>query len=86
MTLDELRKQIDEVDAELAALFAQRMALAGRVAEVKRGGIAVLDSVREEMVRRQFLAQVPPELEKYAQTLLETLLAVSRDYQYEVLG
>ena len=84
--LEELRIQIDAVDAGLASLFAKRMEMVRQVAETKRGGALVLDENREAQVREQFLSRIPAELEIYADQLLDTLLAVSKDYQKDLLS
>lgn len=85
MSLPELRHEIDAVDAQLAALFAARMDLARQVAETKRGGAPVPDSSREAQVREGFLSLLPPELGQYGQSLLDTLLSLSRSYQRNLL-
>ena len=49
--LDALRRRIDEIDAQLVALFEQRMAVTQKVGEYKQAnGIPVLDVGRERQV------------------------------------
>ena len=46
--LDELRGQIDHIDAPLTALFLRRMEVTERVGRWKQAnGVAVLDAARE---------------------------------------
>ncbi|MDR0883119.1 MAG: chorismate mutase [Oscillospiraceae bacterium] len=85
MTREELRAQIDAVDATIAAAFAARMDLARQVAQTKRGGAPVLDKARELEVAEKFAAHLPAPLTQYGQSLLETLLSLSRSYQRNLL-
>ena len=49
--LEEAREKIDQIDAQLACLFEQRMqAVQGVIAYKKQTGMAILDSGREEQV------------------------------------
>ena len=53
-SLDKARKEINEIDKEMAELFVRRMEAAKVVAEYKKErGLAILDQVREEQVIRQ---------------------------------
>jgi chorismate mutase/prephenate dehydratase len=85
MTIDQLRARIDAVDSELAALFVSRMELARQVAVIKQDGTPVLDSARETQVRERFLEKIPASLGQYGQSLLDTLLSLSRSYQRNLL-
>lgn len=52
--LDELRRMIDEVDAEILRLVARRVELARKIGELKKsGGLPVADLEREEDVLRR---------------------------------
>ena len=67
MELDELRKEIDETDAELVRLFVRRMALSGKVADYKRGrGLPVTDAAREEEKLKAVRALAGEEFGDYA--------------------
>ena len=85
--LEELRRELDEVDRELVRLFERRMALAGRVAACKiAAGRPVLDRTREEAV----LASRAAMLENHAweaevRQLYETLMALSRGEQQRIM-
>ena len=49
LDLQEIRKQIDQVDSQLAALIEQRMRLTADVAEYKmQNGKEIYDPVREK--------------------------------------
>ena len=85
--LADIRTQIDQIDAQIAALFVQRMQAADDVAEYKRAnGLPVLDSAREQEKLERIAAQVPPELQDAARGLFAYLMAASRERQCELLG
>ena len=49
MALNDYRKEIDSIDDQLIALFAQRMETAEKIAEYKKAnGLSVLDARREK--------------------------------------
>ncbi len=86
MTIEELRAQIDEADAQLLSAFARRMETASQIADYKREhGIPVLDSARE----RQKLADVANRAEAlvkpYVGALYSLLFELSRLHQGEKL-
>ena len=68
MELETIRKEIDEVDAEIVKLFVRRMKAADAVAAAKRGsGAPVLDPARERAILARVSKAVGPELENEAQ-------------------
>ena len=83
--LEELRRTIARLDAELVDLLARRLQVAAEIGEIKRRlGLPVLDPAREaEVVRRGAeLArerQVDPEL---VRDLLWRIMAQSRGVQH----
>ena len=82
MSLDNLREQIDQVDAELLALFEARMDLVREISAVKEAeGRPVLDRGREAEKLRALEAKARPELAPYAHTLYDTLFELSRSLQ-----
>lgn len=86
--LDELRKEIDEIDGQMAALFGRRMSVAAGVAEYKREhGLPVLDAGREDAVLQKNLARLDaPALKEYYEDYLRHLMGLSRQYQAAILG
>ncbi|HNX99463.1 MAG TPA: shikimate kinase [Oscillospiraceae bacterium] len=82
MELDELRKEIDETDAELVRLFVRRMALSGKVADYKRGrGLPVTDAAREEEKLKAVRALAGEEFGDYVAGLYREVLRLSRGFQ-----
>ena len=81
--LDEYRKQIDDIDRQLTALFEQRMAVCRQVGEVKReAGLPVLDPAREQQVLQSKEALVRDEsLRPAVRSLFENMMASSRMLQ-----
>lgn len=52
--MDELRKQIDHVDAHIVSLLAKRMSLVKQIGKLKRAeGQALEDKAREEALRSE---------------------------------
>lgn len=82
--LDALRRDIDEIDAQIVALFKLRMEKAAQVAKYKRReGVAVLQSGREEEVLARAESSAGEELAPYARELFLELMKLSREYQRE---
>jgi len=76
------RQQIDKIDQQLLALFAQRMDIAAEIARIKVDkGLPILDRTREQDKLQAVAKQVRPELVPYACTLYDTLFELSRRYQ-----
>lgn len=84
--LEEARKIINEVDAEMAELFIKRMRAAELVAEHKMEfGLPILDQKREDAVIEKNSALVEDEVLKgYYIDYLKHLMDVSKDYQYRI--
>ena len=67
MDLNDYRRQIDEIDTQLLALFAQRMEVAAGIAAYKKEhGLPVLDSGRERQKLLDIAAKSPDAVKEYA--------------------
>ena len=87
MELEELRRQIDEIDAELIGLIQRRMDVAAGIAAYKReNDLPVLDASREADKLADIRSRCRPELGAYVARLYEAVFAVSRDYQQSLVG
>ncbi len=85
--LEDLRKRIDDVDAGMTALFAQRMELAAEVADYKRANaLPVLDKARERAKLASVAEQVPPELHDQVQVLYSLVMDMSKAAERRRLG
>ena len=85
--LQEARKIINEVDAQMAELFVRRMQAAEMVAEYKQAhGMPILDAAREEEVIRNGAERVErDELRGYYMDFMRDTMAISRRYQQKLL-
>lgn len=86
--LEQARQAIDSIDRQMAALFEQRMAAVGRVAAYKAAhDLPVLDSGREAQVVQKNLALLKnPALAPFYTDYIRYQMALSRQYQAQVLG
>ena len=85
--INDIRKEIDEIDKELVDLYIRRMNCSARVAEYKREhGMPVLDASRERALLNKISELSGSELEGYTRTLYSTILDLSRSYQHAKLG
>ncbi len=85
--INDIRKEIDEIDKELVDLYIRRMNCSARVAEYKREhGMPVLDASRERALLNKISELSGIELEGYTRTLYSTILDLSRSYQHARLG
>ncbi len=88
LDLQEIRGQLDQVDARLVELFEERMKLCGDVAEFKiETGKPVYDPVREKakLTAVRELAKSPFN-EIAVGELFAQLMTISRRYQYQLMG
>ncbi len=85
MNLDEIRKNIDDIDSQIIDLFAKRMECAKQVAEYKKSNsVGVLQSSREQQVIAKAVDKMDnEELKKFVPTLMNCLMEMSKDYQRE---
>ena len=82
MDLQELRRQIDDIDAQVAALYRRRMEAARRIGEYKReNGLPVHDAAREEALLARVSGLAGAEYAEGVRALYRVLLAQSREWQ-----
>ena len=80
--LETLRQEIDSIDAQIFALFEQRLTVAKQIGAYKQEhGLSVLDSSREDVKKDQVKTSVSPKLEPYALELLEVLMKTAKAVQ-----
>lgn len=80
--LEALRQEIDSIDAQIFALFEQRLTVAKQIGNCKKEHeLSVLDSSREDAKRDQVTTSVSNELEPYALELLEVLMKAAKAVQ-----
>lgn len=84
--LDELRKEIDEIDEKILQLYERRMETARQVGEWKKEkGMKVYDPIREKALLEEKMTRLSdPGLKQGARGLFELLMRCSRQQQYAV--
>ncbi len=85
--LTEARNKISEIDAEMAKLFAERMAAVHSVAEYKRErGLPVVDASREaEVVARNAGLVEDDTVRSYYVNFIRHNMALSKQYQHRLM-
>lgn len=87
MKLEEIRKDIDKVDSQIAQLFMERMDLALQVAKTKEEhNLAVVNQSREKEILHRISEEVGEPMDGYARILFNTLFDLSRSYQNNYLS
>ncbi len=87
MTLDDYRKQIDEIDSELAALMAKRMEVSAGIAEYKKkNAIPVLDRARERDKLAKIVSAADGKYASYLRSLYSLIFELSRTEQNRVIS
>lgn len=84
--LEEARKIINDVDAQMAELFVKRMCAAEMVYEHKKKmGLPILDQTREAAVIERNTKRIEDEgLKGYYIDYLKNVMSISRAYQYRM--
>ena len=84
--LNEIRKDINAVDAEIRELFLRRMALADEVVNYKMcTGDRILKQDREDQIIAKARASMSAELQQEYQSFVKTTMRVSRKRQYKIM-
>ena len=82
MDIQELRKQINEIDAALVRNFENRMHVALEIAKYKKENhLPVFDPAREREVLNRQVNAVEEDMGMYVKLLYNTLFDLSRSYQ-----
>lgn len=85
MDLQALRSEINKIDGEILRLFLRRMEVVREVVGCKQAhGLPVLQPAREAEVLA-WAGEHGGEMGPYAQALFESLMALSREMQEEIL-
>ncbi len=85
--LQELRKEINQIDAEMARLFERRMAVCEKVASYKKErGLSVRDPEREtDLIEKNRALISDPAIEAYYVPFLKKVVELSCEYQSKLL-
>lgn len=84
--LKDLRREIDAVDRQMVELFRRRMEITRQVGEYKAAhGLPVLDQARERQVLTEKGELAGEELRPAVTTLFQTVMALSRRQQRDML-
>ncbi len=82
MNIEELRKRIDIIDADIMKLYVERMGIAAEIGAYKREhGLPAEDMGREQEVIISRTGAVPDELKKGAGALMRSLMISSKIVQ-----
>ena len=85
--MEDLRKQLDEIDQQMRILFEKRLDVVRHVADYKiRHDIPVLDETREAIIIERGLSAIHnDEYKQYYRQFLDVQLDVSKQLQKEVI-
>ena len=82
MDIQDLRSQIDQIDDELVALFAKRMAVSAQIADYKKAHqLPIYVPAREREKLQDVAEKAGPEMANYTRVLYSMLFELSRSYQ-----
>ena len=85
MELEELRKEINEIDDELISLFERRMAVSAKIGmEKKKKGLLVYDKKREAEVLKRLTSKVPDGAKEDIEALYLKIFEISKGKQEKI--
>lgn len=86
MGMDDLRKQINEIDDKMVALFEERMKVAGEIGKYKaENGLPIFDRLRERELLARITKGQDEELAMHTKVLYTTMMDVSRSHQGRIV-
>lgn len=86
--LEEARIKINQIDAEIAKLFEQRMTAVESILQYKlEKGLAIFDAAREQEVLKKNVALLHKnELKPYFEKYLQAGMDISKEYQQHIIS
>lgn len=86
MTLEDIRREIDEIDREMKELFLRRMRMSEQVAKAKAvtGGDVYVAEREQEIIKKR-TEEMPEEWGEPYIAFLRHMMNLSRTYQYSLL-
>lgn len=82
MTLEELRKRIDEIDRDIIRLLEERFEIVEEIAGIKRSrGLKIEDDIRERKVRKNYRGTAKKLDEDFVEKLVDLILKQSKGIQ-----
>ena len=86
--LEEIRKEIDAVDAQMADLFVRRMEQVRRIVAYKKAhGLGITDPAREEALVRRNAGRVEDrDIREYYVNFEKEVIGLSRDWQKRLMS
>ncbi|HEX2937955.1 MAG TPA: prephenate dehydratase domain-containing protein [Ruminiclostridium sp.] len=86
MTLEDARKEIDNIDSQLFELFLKRMNISDDIARIKmHEGVSILNSAREQKVLKKVESFSPEDYAQYSAALASFIMELSRNRQRDIL-
>ena len=86
MIIEEIRKEIDEVDDKLLDLFLQRMTLSEKIAAYKISqNLPILNTAREEEILN-WAEKASPQYAEFTRAFFSALFSLSRKRQEQILN
>ncbi len=83
--IEELRKDINEINTQMLDLFIKRMQVSKEVAIYKQANnLPILDRKREEDILQNVVDKTPDDLKSHALEYFKKLMELSREYQSEI--
>ncbi len=85
--LEDIRKDIDQIDAQLKELISKRLdcALAVAMAKKEESSLDVYRADREKQIEQAFTQDVPQDRQAEFFAIIRKITAASRMYQYDLL-
>ena len=82
MEIQELRHEIDQIDAELVKLFTQRMGISAQIADYKKEhNLPIYVPSREREILKDVAQMAGDDMGDYARVLYSMIFELSRSYQ-----
>ncbi len=82
LNLEEIRKEISEINDEMLTLFVKRMELSAQVAAYKKAnGLPTLDRKREEAILQKVADNTSDEFRQYALEFFRNIMDLGKQYQ-----
>lgn len=87
MSLGEYREKIDEIDAQILALFEERMRTVRKVAEYKQqNNLPIFHPEREQQLLEEKAEKSSAEYRDYTRGLFHEIMRLSKEYQKKIIS